>query len=93
MYKRRRGWWDEYGLHIQKSPTRDKWIVGISGFGKSSGGLVWEFDSFEDAENAVEEFVLTFWEGHGEDFAEFGYGGGMPTENLTSLRQVLGNSD
>lgn len=80
MYKRRRGWWEEYGVYIQKSPTRDVWVVGFSGFGKRVGGPTWEFDSFEDANAAVEDFVNTFWERKADEFFECGIEGGLPRQ-------------
>lgn len=70
-YKRRKGWWEEYGLYIRKSPVRDIWILGFGGFGKRAGGPVWEFDSQEEAEHAVEEAVDGYLS---DDFAAFAMG-------------------
>lgn len=76
-YKRRSGWWEEYGVYIQKSPSRDVWIVGFSGFGKRAGGPTWSYDTREAAEDDVENFITTFWDNHIEDFEQAAIEGGL----------------
>ncbi len=61
-YKRRPGWWEEYGIHIQKSPTREVWVVGWGGMGRRTGGTVWEYDSLEAAEADVASFIDHYME-------------------------------
>ncbi len=74
MYKRRRGWWEEYGLYIKKSRSGD-YMVGIYGH---EGGPLKRYPTFEDAEHAVEEYVTIFWDGHaGESFFDGLYEGGL----------------
>jgi len=92
-YKRRRGWWGEYGVYIQKSPTRDVWIVGFGGMGSREGGPAWEFDSFEDAEQGVAEFIETFWDDKTSELVDLAVEGGIRGRRSWSTPEVDSEED
>lgn len=77
MYKRRKGWWEEYGVYIRKSPTRDVWFVGFGGMSQRAGGPVWEYDSFDAARDDVEEFINAYWEHIEPDIVDAAVDGGL----------------